>query len=118
MPNITYGQARKDHEYLWETYGPADDMTGAYVDQDDLAALLRKPTKATARDCYCFQIDYWFQKGTDPVDGNAETWSQDPEVWEIAERHCMLEHAMEISGVLVGPDPRDNTPPAGGDDAD
>lgn len=61
---ISYEQARADHEYLW-SIGPANDMTGAYVDQDDLQKLLRNPTKATARDCYISQIEYWFQAGPD-----------------------------------------------------
>lgn len=63
MARITYEQAYADRQYLWETYGPADDMTGAYVDQDDLEALLKSPTKATARSCLINQIEYWFQTG-------------------------------------------------------
>ena len=49
---ITYQQAREDHEYLWGTYGPAYDITGAYVDQDDLKRLLESPMKKTALACY------------------------------------------------------------------
>lgn len=44
--------------------GEAADMTGSYVDQNDLAKLLRSPTKATAKQCLCAQIEYWFQVGT------------------------------------------------------
>lgn len=80
---VTYEQAYADHSYLWQTHGPASDMTGAYVDQDDLARLLKSPTKATARDCLEDQIDHWFSVG--PEDGKID-WS-DPEIREIAERH-------------------------------
>ena len=83
---MTYEQARADHEYLWSTYAPADDMTGAYVDQDDLDRLLKSPTKAMARKCYMAQIHYWFDAGPDtalPLDD----WRNDPEVAVIAERH-------------------------------
>ena len=33
---MTYEQAFKDHEYLWKI-GPGYDMTGGYVDQEDLS---------------------------------------------------------------------------------
>ena len=87
---MTYVQARKDHEYLWSTYAPADDMTGGYVESDDLERLLVNPTKATARQCYEDQIAYWFQAGPDkltPCDG----WQDDPEVRAIAERHFAMD---------------------------
>ncbi len=61
-------------------------MTGAYVDSDDLARLLTRPTKATARDCYCRQITYWFQSGPDGINCSMD-WITDPAVHEIAERH-------------------------------
>ena len=60
---LTYTQAREDHEYLWSTYGPANDMTGGYVDQEDLHRLLRNPTKTMARTMYRNQIRYWFDMG-------------------------------------------------------
>jgi hypothetical protein len=84
---ISYEQAREDHEYLWTTYGAANDMTGAYVDQGDLAKLLRSPTKATARDCYCDQIRYWFEAGPDSTAMSCGDWHTDPLVAEIRERH-------------------------------
>ena len=62
---VSYKQAFSDWSYLWNEYGPADDMTGGYVDQDDLASLLRNPSKTTARDCLVRQIGYWFQVGPD-----------------------------------------------------
>ena len=85
MIKNTYESARRDHEYLWGTYGPAADMTGAYVDQSDLKKLLEKPTKACARDCYINQIDYWFQAGPDGTE--AGDYKTDPAVRDIAERY-------------------------------
>ena len=86
--SIGYSQARSDHEYLWKTYGPAQDMTGGYVDSDDLDRLLICPTKTTARNCYCDQIRYWFQVGPDTNFGNSsDDWNADLRVRRIAERH-------------------------------
>ena len=65
-PSVRYAQAREDHEYLWREYGAADDKTGAYVDQEDLARLLKSPTKATAAVIYEAQITYWFETGPSP----------------------------------------------------
>lgn len=89
MP-ITYQQARADHEYLWGL-GSACDMTGGYVDSEDLKRLLKSPSEATARKCYCDQIDYWFTVGPDTLYGSATNhggipWD-DPKVREIAARH-------------------------------
>lgn len=85
---VTYEQALADHTYLWTEYGAANDMTGAYVDQDDLTRLLRSPTKATARDCLCDQIRYWFEAGPDSSSSFGRTMdSQDQMLHEIAERH-------------------------------
>ena len=82
---MTYAQARMDHEYLWQTYAEAYDISGAYVDQDDLARLLKTPTRAMARSCYESQIQYWFSAGPEPDCSNR--WKSDPAVLEIAERH-------------------------------
>ncbi len=92
---MTYEQAYKDHQYLWKTYGAADDMTGGYVDQEDLDRLLKSPTKAVAKLCLCRQIDYWFQVGPDDgvdIPGNKapQLIILDPIVREIAERHGCL----------------------------
>lgn len=76
-------QAFKDWSYLWTAYGPAHDMTGAYVDQGDLDKLLRSPTKATARDCLVSQIRYWFSVGPD-CDRSPKG---DAQVEEIADRY-------------------------------
>lgn len=99
MSKITYEQARADHEYLWEI-GSADDMTGGYVDQEDLARLLTNPTKATARDCYCDQIAFWFQNGPDTSGGSGSTKARDhiesnPKVREIAIRHSIIDEDEE-----------------------
>ena len=96
---MNYAQARQDHEYLWQTYGPADDMTGSYVDQNDLHRLLCNPTKATARDCYSDQIGYWFRVGPDIRDPRAtDGWKDDPEVKAIASRHCAEEDRKALIG--------------------
>lgn len=60
-----YDQALSDWQYLWEVYGPAADMTGGYVDQNDLMKLLKSPTKKTATECLESQIAYWFEVGPD-----------------------------------------------------
>jgi len=84
MARISYDQARADHEYLWRTYAPASDMTGGYVDQDDLQRLLESPTKKTATGCYVNQISHWFAVGPE---GGETRWRQDPRVLDIAIRH-------------------------------
>ena len=86
MSKISYDQAFADHQYLWTTYGEAEDMTCAYVDQGDLARLLKSPTKATARDCLVSQIEYWFSAGPDPHGRNTVD-PNDPELIEIADRY-------------------------------
>lgn len=86
MDKIDYTQAFSDHSYLWETYGAADDMTGRYVDQDDLTRLLRSPTKATACKCLVSQIEYWFSVGPDPF-GNNPIDPSDDRLQEIADRY-------------------------------
>ncbi len=85
MSWISYEQAWADRLYLWSEYGPADDMTGAYVDQGDLEKLLRSPTKATACACLCRQIDYWFRRG--PCETDRQPDPTDERLQEIAERH-------------------------------
>jgi len=88
---MTYEKALKDWKYLW-AIGCAYDMTGGYVDQDDLAKLLLSPTKATAKKCLCDQIEYWFQAGTEQagteiIRSSRSIMEGDPHVREIAERH-------------------------------
>lgn len=56
---MTYEELYADWEYLFKKVGCAEDMTGGYVDSEDLEELLKKPTKATAKNCLNRQIDYW-----------------------------------------------------------
>ena len=97
MNLMTHEQALADHDYLWRTYGPAKDISGGYVDQDDLAKLLRKPTRSVARDALCNQIRYWFAVGPDAELGaplrevTPDDFPSDQMVREIAERHFIWE---------------------------
>lgn len=88
MAKVAYDVAYRDHQYLW-AIGSAYDMTGGYVDQDDLKRMLKTPTKTMAAKCLSNQINYWFQSGTEQgvnqqVEGLLET---DPMVRAIYERH-------------------------------
>lgn len=85
VSRITHEQAYFDRQYLWKTFGPARDMTGGYVDQDDLEALLRRPTKEEAARCLRSQITYWFEVGPDSFYGEVDR--EDPTLLAIAERH-------------------------------
>ncbi len=85
--SITYQQAWADHQYLWKTYGPAKDMTGGYVDSEDLSRLLESPNKATARACLESQIRYWFDVGPDDNSPPAILRATDPAIREIANRY-------------------------------
>lgn len=87
---MTYNQIRSDHEYLW-AYGEAEDVSGAYVDQDDLKRLLRSPNKITAQQCYESQIIYWFNIGPDKSSRAGSGWKTDPMVREIARRYDSIE---------------------------
>ena len=97
---MNYVQARKDHECLWDTYAPASDITGAYVDQDDLADLLRSPTKTTARNCYVRQIQHWFRFGPERGGRGGDEWKTDPEVASIACRHDAAGDYVLLGGCL------------------
>jgi hypothetical protein len=86
MDKVNYGQAYRDHEFLWQIC-PARDMTGGYQDSDDLSRLLKSPTRTTAKQCLIHQIHYWFEAGTE--DGrSAFCLAQEyPEIEGIAERY-------------------------------
>lgn len=85
---ISYEQVYSDWQYLWDTYGPAEDMTGGYVDQDDLYLLLSNPSKKTATKCLKQQIEYWFNVGPAASCGLLPRPSDnDPLLVEIAERY-------------------------------
>lgn len=77
-----YDQALSDWQYLWEVYGPAADMTGGYVDQNDLLKLLKSPTKKTATGCLESQIIHWFQAG--PELGSNSPDPEDKRLQKIA----------------------------------
>lgn len=85
-----YEQAYADHSYLWKI-GAGYDMTGAYVDSEDLDKMLKTPTKKMATECLCSQISHWFVSGFDRGDSyrqEAQSMiNSDFKVREIAERH-------------------------------
>lgn len=88
MAKVAYEVAYRDHKYLWG-FGPAYDMTGGYEDQNDLARMLKTPTKSMAAKCLTSQIIYWFERGTE--DGGKQEAERlletDSEVRAIYERH-------------------------------
>ncbi len=85
---MSYQQAFEDHKYLFDI-GPASDMTGGYVDSEDLGILLKSPTKKTAKECLVRQIEYWFQAGVEDAAGKSakDLVEEFPEIEEIAERY-------------------------------
>jgi len=92
---VSYDQTRLDHDYLWQTYGPAYDMTGGYDEDRDMEMLLRNPSKSTAIECYCSRIRYWFEIGpqvnspTGELSGGDIDW-HDFKVIDIAVRHGFI----------------------------
>jgi hypothetical protein len=86
VAKVTYDQALADHKTLW-SIDAASDMTGGYVDQNDLATLLKSPTKATARDCLESQICYWFSNGTEDGRTYSDLVGDYPELELIKERY-------------------------------
>ena len=64
---MKYEEVYDDWKYLWNIAG-AKDMTGGYVDQEDLDMLLANPTKSTAKYCLERQIGYWYEVGPDKND--------------------------------------------------
>ncbi len=91
MPRHTYEQVYADHSYLW-AIDEADDMTGGYVDSEDLDRLLKSPSKTTARNLLIRQIDYWFSAGTEGggMKQVEELLKTDDRVREIAERYLCI----------------------------
>jgi len=88
MAKITYEVAYRDHKYLW-SISPARDMTGGYVDQEDLERMLKTPTKAMAAKCLSSQIQYWFERGTESGAEQhvSELLESDDEIRAIYSRH-------------------------------
>ncbi len=87
---MSYKQAYEDHKFLFGI-GAASDMTGGYVDSEDLDKLLKSPTKKTAESVLWSQITYWFQVGTEAGCGDydgmmpIELVDEFPRIREIAE---------------------------------
>ena len=89
---MTYKQYFEDWDYLFSKIGVANDMTGGYVDSQDLDVLLESPSKATAKGCLSRQIDYWFQSGIEYSNEHKGKSIYDlveefPKINDIAERH-------------------------------
>lgn len=89
---MTYKQYFEDWDYLFNKIDVADDMTGGYVDSQDLDVLLKSPSKATAKNCLSRQIDYWFQAGIQYSKEHKGKSIYDlveefPKINDIAERH-------------------------------
>ena len=89
---MTYREAYADRQYLWAVYGPANDMTGGYVDSNDLEELLASPAKPTAAKLLAAQIDYWFEAGPERSGAAlqrevAHAIERDDRVHAIARRH-------------------------------
>lgn len=89
---MTYEELYADWEYLFKKVGCAEDMTGGYVDSEDLEELLKKPTKSTAKKCLNRQIDYWFRAGIQfdyDLKGRSifDLIEEYPKIEEIADRH-------------------------------
>ncbi len=89
---MTYDEMYKDWDYLFNTISTANDMTGGYVDSEDLERLLKNPSKTTAKNCLSKQIDYWFQVGLEHSNEHIgktvfDLADEFPKLTEIAERH-------------------------------
>ena len=84
-----YRQGLSDRQYLWYTNGPAKDMTGGYVDQDDLETRLKAATKMTATQYLTDQIIDWYRAGPERGAG----WFSDPRGNETARRYDVTLHA-------------------------
>jgi hypothetical protein len=90
---MSYKQYFEDWNYLFNKISHADDMTGGYVDSEDLDSLLKNPSKANAKKCLSGQIDYWFQTGIEYSNKHkgksiSDLVEEFPKITEIAERHC------------------------------
>lgn len=82
----TYDEVKKQHDLLW-SFGAASDMTGGYVDQNDLNKLLSNPSKKTAKHCMENQIRYWLQVGTE--DG------------ELVDRDRLIEENEDVRKIAI-----------------
>ena len=90
---MSYKKAYEDHSFLFGI-GPASDMTGGYVDSEDLDKLLKSPSRKTAEGVLWSQRNYWFQVGTEGGAGGdycgmmpVELVDEFPRIAEIAEEY-------------------------------
>jgi len=85
---MTYEQVLKDWQVLFEDIGMARDMTGGYVESEDLIKLLKSPSRATAKDCLKRQIKYWLEKGPDFnfINGGVKTYQEICEEYPIVRK--------------------------------
>ena len=89
---MKYEEVYEDWFYLFENIAVANDMTGGYEDAYDLNALLKSPTKATAKRCLLRQIDYWFTAGIEFNDKHCgktvfDLIDEYPKIKDIAEKY-------------------------------
>lgn len=86
---MTYDEVFKDWSYLFDEIGAAYDMTGGYVDSEDLDKMLKSPNKKTAKECMINQIVYWLDVGTeqDGLHSASKYINSDDRVNEINERY-------------------------------
>ena len=91
MSRIAHAQAWADRQYLWETHGPAYDMSDSI--EDDLDRMLARPSKRLASTLIVEQIQHWFARGPEtgslncPSDAEIAGLLDDPRVVEIAHRY-------------------------------
>ena len=81
---MSYKKAYEDHQFLFGI-GIAADMTGGYVDSEDLDTLLKSPSKKTAERICWRQIDYWFQVGTEDGQSASDLVDEFPRIRVIAD---------------------------------
>lgn len=60
---LTYDKVFPMWKFLFEDVACANDMTGAYCDQEDLESLIKDPSKKNATNIMKKQIEYWFSHG-------------------------------------------------------
>ncbi len=87
---VSYHEVREDWKTLWDICC-ANDMTGAYVDSEDLDKMLETPTKAMAVQCMKRQIDYWLDVGIEDTSQTLdELMVMYPQIIPIADKYGYL----------------------------
>lgn len=92
-----YEQRQRDYEYLVAHHGEhADDLTGGFVEGDELFRLLKNPCKKLADEIYWSLITHsavcGFENGVEPD-------LEDDEVCEIYRRNCCESEILRSWGV-------------------